>query len=135
MPTNAELYNGKVLAFATFSWIPTELINTKLYRLPPASDSDEDENQRFAKYDYKSTLLIENMGQGLLMIAFYSALIFAFFLLYWCEPARRKLSHALFWNGLIRLFMELYLELALLSILNIANLDWNPSDSGANQTL
>ena len=33
-PTNAELINAMLLNVSTFSWIPTETVNTELYGLP-----------------------------------------------------------------------------------------------------
>ena len=59
-PKNAEIVNKKLQNFATFSWIPTETINTYLYDLPKQGEPDPFD--KFAQYDYTSTLLIVNMG-------------------------------------------------------------------------
>ena len=39
-PKNAEIVNKKLQNFATFSWIPTETINTYLYNLPEQGEPD-----------------------------------------------------------------------------------------------
>ena len=121
-PANAELINAVLLSLATFSWIPTQWINEHLYRLPEIDDADP--LDKFSHYDYLSTLLIENMGQGLLMIAFYAFLIIIYLCFHYFKTVRRKLATILFWNGLIRLFMELYEEAALLCLHNLKSIEW-----------
>ena len=62
------------------------------------------------------------------MIAFYFVLVIAYFCTYCLKKVHMRLSALLLWNGLIRLFIELYLETALLSMYNVHNLEW-PSNS------
>ena len=59
-PKLAEQVNMKLVFFSTFSWIPTELINSELYQI--SGVQDQSLSTKFAKYDYNSTLVIENMG-------------------------------------------------------------------------
>ena len=85
----------------------------------------EEANQvKFGQYDYHSTLLIENMGQSLLIIALYALLVIVYVTTYCIKSVRMRLGALLLWNGLIRLMMELYLETALLSMHNVVNLEW-----------
>ena len=63
------------------------------------------------------------------MIAIYFALGIAYVCTFCCmKRVHKRLGTLLIWNGLIRVFMELYLELALLSLHNVTNLEW-PSNS------
>lgn len=121
-PIVAQLFNQRLLNFATFSWIPTDFINSSIYHLE--KQPEDEAGSKFALYDYKSDLFIENMGFNLLMQAFYVALVIFRMLIPCCMTLRKKLASHLFWNGPIRLFMELYIEMVLLSLLNLLNLDW-----------
>lgn len=125
----AQKFNSKLIQFATFSWLPTETINAYLYQIDSSAGNNQHEvPARMASFDYTSTLVVENMGQGLLMIALYGLL----FTVYWLtcclrsSKARTVLAKHMFWNGPIRLFMELYLETTLLSMLNVRSLSWTP---------
>ena len=61
------------------------------------------------------------------MLAFFALLVVLYFCFYCLKPLRRRLSASLFWNVLIRLFMEVYLETILLSIHNLKNIVWKDS--------
>ena len=58
------------------------------------------------------------------MLAFNITLVLVYPLLFGCKTVRQKLQKMLFWNGLIGLFMELYMELGLLSMYNLNKLEW-----------
>ena len=61
------------------------------------------------------------------MLAFFALLVVLYLCFYCLKALRRRLSASLFWNGLIRLFMEVYLESVLLSIHNLKNIVWQDS--------
>ena len=61
------------------------------------------------------------------MLALFALLVVMYFCFYCLEALRRKIAASLFWNGLIRLFMEVYLEAVLLSIHNLKNIVWHDS--------
>ena len=66
------------------------------------------------------------MGQSLLMLTAYCVLFIVYWLTICCSKSlKKRLAMHLFWNGPIRLFMEVYLETALLSVLNLKNLTWS----------
>ena len=58
------------------------------------------------------------------MIGFYTFLLILYLLTYKIKKIRNKLSAHLFWNSLLVLFMEMYMETALLSMLNLSSLEW-----------
>ena len=62
----------------------------------------------------------------LLMMALYVLLVILYLCTYRIKRLRAKLGALLLWNGLIRLFMEIYLETTLLSMHNLKNLEWRP---------
>ena len=61
------------------------------------------------------------------MLAFFALLVVLYLCFYCLKALRRRLAASLFWNGLIRLFMEVYLEAVLLSIYNLKNIVWHDS--------
>ena len=51
------------------------------------------------------------------------------------DKVRRKwTSKWLYWNGIIRLFLEIYMNVTLFSLVNLANLEWDTFLSGVNFT-
>ena len=68
------------------------------------------------------------------MLAFFALLVGLYMCVYCLKALRRRLAALLFWNGLVRLFMEVYLEAVLLSIHNLKNIVWYDSslDSASN---
>ena len=76
------------------------------------------------------------MGFPLYIILGYLALILLYLLLYlinlllklkYLGKAVTFLANFLFWNGLIRLYLEVYAGMALASVLNMQAVDWQTS--------
>ena len=82
-------------------------------------------NINFSEQGLESTLFIENIGSCLLMIMLYILLAIMCLFLYNVKSIWNKLGPKLYWNGLIRLFLELYQDLALLSFLNLYTAEWD----------
>ena len=61
------------------------------------------------------------------MLAFFALLVVLYICFYCLKALRRRLATLLFWNGLIRLFMEVYLEAVLLSVHNLKSIVWYDS--------
>ena len=73
------------------------------------------------------------MGFPLYIILGYTALLILYLLLYLVNlllklmclgKAVNKLATFLFWNGLLRLFIEVYAGMALATVLNMQAVDW-----------
>ena len=64
------------------------------------------------------------MGFAFWLIALYLLIVIIHYALFCVKSLRLKLASLLFWNGLIRVFMEVYHEAALLSVLNVHTVDW-----------
>ena len=120
-PAMAAVFNKRIIEVATFDLIPTDFISNAAFYLPEMDPF----NQKFDLYDYGSTIFVDNMGTSLWMQACFILLIIIFITLYCVKCLRARLGAFLIWNGLLRLFMESYLESTLLSTLNIHRIDWN----------
>ena len=114
---------------ASFEIIPSDKINELLYFFP----EEEPFNLSFQECGVESQLFLVNMGFPLYIILGHMALIFLNLLLYLTNlllklkclgKITNYLSGYLFWNGLIRLFMEVYLGMALAAVLNTIVADW-----------
>ena len=79
----------------------------------------------FEEYGYSTRFLVGNMGTAMWIIYAYLFLgltcLLASCIWKWLYY---KLSAFLLWNGFIRLFMEVFQELALHSALNLHTIDW-----------
>ena len=73
------------------------------------------------------------MGFQLYIIQGHMALITLYFLLYLANlklklkclsKANNFLANYLFWNGLIRLYMEVYVNMSIGSVLNMHTVEW-----------
>ena len=80
----------------------------------------------------ESTLLLQNIGTNFWMINLHILLALVFGALYplrkSCRPFKwinEKLGRYLHFNGLLRFYMSLFFDIALLSCLNLHIADWN----------
>ena len=86
----------------------------------------------FQNAGYDNNYLVPNLGflfwVGFVILAFH---VVNFLLIYFAkkyrmiEPLRRKLSVWLYWNGSFRYFIEGYMDLTLMALLNVKDLDWS----------
>lgn len=133
IPVLAEIFQQVLVTLATFSYVPTNVINRYIYGLEieetDVSAIEGEWKSKLALFDYTSDNLVQNMGLNLLICAMYSALVSLHLLSTpncCCgKKLRSKLANHLYWNGLIRFFMEIYLELVVLSMLNLPRLAWS----------
>ena len=84
---------------------------------------------KLAEYEYDSTLFIDNIGSFFWLIALYLLLVILHFSCFCVKRIRHRLAALLFWNGIIRVIMETYMEVSLISVLNISVIDWQTDDS------
>ena len=114
-PANALIFTMFLMEIANLDLIPTEIIEDIAYYLPePIAFSIN-----FEACGMESTLLISNIGSALLVIFLYALVSILTAVLYKVKRVWNKLGPVIYWNGLIRLFLELYQDLAMLCYLNI----------------
>ena len=111
--------------------MPTDEINSEIAYFP----EEEPYSLNFAMCGYESKLFILNAGFPLYIIHAYLALALLYLLLKLaysifkckCKCLRKSvkcLGGYLLWNSLIRVYMELYQDLSLISALNMHTVDW-----------
>ena len=114
---------------ANFELIPSESINEKLFFFP-----EEDAfSLNFQSCGIDSTNFLVNMGFPLYITLGHIALSVLYLILYLVNLLLKSkvlgkslnyLAKFLFWNGLIRLYLEIYVGMALASMLNMYTIDW-----------
>ena len=124
IPGNVQFVSTFLVTIATFDLIPTDKLNDYLYYFP----EEEPFSINFAQYGYDSRLFIGNMGLSLWIIYLNIFLSIICLLAFVCwKWLFKKLSPHLFWNGLIRLFIEVFQEVALIGALNLHTVEWSSS--------
>lgn len=105
-PANAMLMNEVILALATFDLIPTDSLDEKFF---PNLPEENAYTVNFEQCGYESELLVGNLGMAGYVIYINLALAVlvlpAFFFYGRCS---RRVTGYFYWNGLIKLFMEMY---------------------------
>ena len=131
-PANAMLINQAFIEIADFEVIPSEEINSELFYFP-----EEDAfSLNFSECGIESKFFLLILGFPLYVMLGHFALVVIYIFLRLCNfifqsPCIAKivnyLRRYLFWNGFIRLYMELYQGLCVATILNTytAEEDWN----------
>ena len=121
LPANASLFNNKVIDIVSFSVFPTDEINWILFFLPEV----EPFSLNLQDMGFDTTFTLLNLGSILYIMAFYLillvlAIILKIFGRYisCCRAFYLKLYQALFWSGLLRFWMEIYLDVALCVTMN-----------------
>ena len=69
--------------------------------------------------------MVANAGIALWTIFFYLTMLAIYGLTYKKRCCRRRLGNYLFWNRLVRLLAEVYLEMLMLSALNLRTVNWS----------
>ena len=109
--------------------ISSEHINKGLFYFP----EEDPYSLSFQECGLESKFFLLNMGFPLYIILGHATLVVLYFILYLANlmlklKYLRKfvnfLATYLFFNGLIRLYMEIYLGMALASVLNMHTVDW-----------
>ena len=129
-PANAMMITKFMVTLATFDLFPTHLLEEKMYYFPDGGAF----NLNFETAGIESELFLENIGFILWILMAHLLLALIHLVLYLimkrqsCKCIHKvyeKLGNYLYWNGLLRLLMEIYFELTLLSILNLHKVDWD----------
>ena len=112
-PANVRQINTKIIEIANFEVIPSEEINNKLFYFP-----EEDAfSLNFSECGIESQFFLLIMGLPLYIMLGHFALLVLYIFLCLCNVVLRSpciaaivtyLGRYLFWNGFIRLYMELY---------------------------
>ena len=110
-PANASSMLGKMIEFAEFDLIPTEYLDELMYYWPESDPF----SANFESVGIETTFFLENIGFAIWMANFNILLILFHAAIYkikcksrCCQKIKEKLSFYLYWNGLIRLYMELF---------------------------
>jgi len=126
-PANSMLVMKQMIKLATFNVIPIELLDELIYFLP----ENDAFNENFEMVGIESTYFIMNIGFAMWVIYFNLVLMLIHAAI--CKLRARyvcfnklyiKISTYLYWNGLIRMYMELYFDLLLFTALNIHTMQW-----------
>lgn len=120
----ANVFNRELVRVATFDLINTsEWVDEHIYRQIPEK---EPFSMPFDRQEIESTLLISNISVVLWMYILHSSIFVVVFLpivlLHRCfgllSKQRSKMQKYFLWGGLLRLFIETFLELSFASLLN-----------------
>ena len=101
--------------------IPTDWLDQLVYYVPES----EPYNVNMEMFGYETELLIANAGIVMWTIYINLGLLFIYVVFNWIPCLRRSLSKYLFWNNLVRLLAEVYLEVLMLSAMNLRKIDWS----------
>ena len=111
-----------MIELASFDLIPTGFLDDIMFYFPEADAF----SPNFEAAGVESTFLLANMGFGMYLIYMNVFLVVVYASLHCCRNSSKfikkiykKISAYLFWNGLIRFYMEMFFDLSLYSILNI----------------
>ena len=119
-PANSLAFNEFLLKIVNFDLVPTEWLEESLYKV-----RDQDSfNINFEACGIETKLFITNVG-----FALWSALIYIFTAILSLTCIHKKhiwerFGRKFYWNGLIRLYLSVYQDFALYSILNIDTSEW-----------
>ena len=121
--------NKVLVDIANFELFDSQKINQKLFYFP----EEEPYNLNFQECGVESQHFLLNMGFPLYIVLGHLIFIVIYFVLYLVSIKLKCkcmikiinfLKNYLFWNGLIRLYMEIYFGLTLASVLNMQTVDW-----------
>ena len=134
IPANSQIFTEFMVGIIKFDLYPTYYIDDEIYYFP----DEEPFSINFEACGIESKLFVPNLGSVfwttliLLVVALTSlvGLVHKKVRVIW-----NKLGKKIYWNSTIRLFMELFVELVFLAILNIDTADWGtlyPSENYSN---
>ena len=120
-PANAISFTDFLMEIAHLDLFPTEWFEELIYYLPEQVAF----NINFEACGIESKLIIKNIGSTFVIIMIYALVATMTTVFYKNERIWNFFGPIIFWNGLIRLFMELYQDLALMSFLNLKSAEWD----------
>ena len=136
MPTNAAEMNKSMVKVAMLDVIDTgELIDPRVYSL--TDQHDHGFNESFEDCGFDSTLVISNFSINVwaygIHILFLAIFVLPVYLIStrtsYCSKLYGYLKSYFFWAGLLRIFMQTFLELFLTSMLNLMTADYDTENA------
>ena len=117
----------EMIKIATFDLIPTDFVFEYFFYF-----SEQDAfSLNFEEVGVESVLLLQNLGFALIVIMFHILLVVIHAMAYkcrnsncCCKKVNNKIGSYLYWNGLIRLYMEVCFDLTLFAFLNVYMMNW-----------
>ena len=126
-PGNAGDFNKFFIDTVSFEAFDTSKITAELMYFP----EDDPLSLSLQEQGIDTTLMVPGLGNIFYMLLGYCALATLHLLLSLVakkipkvDQASSKISKFLYWNGLIRLYMEIYLDLAICALLNLKTMYW-----------
>ena len=120
-PANSAIFIELINTIVSLDLIPTESVDEKIYELP----EDDPFNVNFEAMGIESKILVGNMGLLLWLIWLYAFIAVIALILCKVKPVWEKFGQFIYWNTLIRFYMESYEAVTLLSMLNLSQVDWD----------
>ena len=127
-PASAMMMTIEMIKIATFDLVPTELIDDLLWYFPEA----EAFNLSFETTGVESEIFLQNTG--LIFYLIFANIVYGI-LHFLLLPTRKlgkfffnlvaKMQGYLYFNGSIRFYMEVFLDVALLASLNLHTVEWD----------
>ena len=124
-PANSQEFMDAVIKYAQFDPIQTSLLDEWMYNLPEMDSF----NANFEACGYEFLFMITNIGSAKWICLINVIMAIISFIVYKQKCKCKNELHVFYWNGLIRLFMSVYQDIALLSILNLDTLEWKGDSS------
>ena len=128
IPANSLVITKQLVKIATFDLIPTEFIDEMIWYFPDADAY----SLNFEMVGVESTLLLANIGFMKWLIGLNILLVLIYSILYPCRDsyscfkwANEKIGGYLYFDGLLRLYMEAFFDIAMISCLNLYIADWD----------
>ena len=128
VPGNVNSFKDFLSEITSFDFFDTNIITELIAYIPEM----EAISLNFKNYGFENNLFIPSLKTLFYLLVGHMTLLLPHLLLFLLakkfkriESWRDKLSHYLYFNGTLRIFMESYLDLLLCALLNIKDLDWS----------
>jgi hypothetical protein len=138
-PTNASFFYSLIIEISNFDLIPPSWLNaikSKIFKF-----SEEEPEESFTKMGYESKSSIENLGSMFMYLGGFAGLVVLVCLIrflknkyelyvfnclsnfskYSVNKVYTYLANLIFWNMILRYFLEGYMEYAITSLMNLEN--------------
>lgn len=140
MPGNAWFVFNQIYIFASFNVINVDVFTDYISRLLHLDKTDEGLSPRLLALGFESTNVISNLGIVFVFILASAAFLLVAWLLHLLSSIRcgcqqrlkewyNRLSKKIYWNFFIRLFIETYMDQALVQAVRLRNLTTKPAGS------
>ena len=127
-PANTMMVTSYMITLATFELIPTDDLFEEIFYFPELEPFSES----FETCDLETNLFLSNIGFMLVIILLHVLFVILHASIHYFRNSGKlinkvynKLGPYLYWNGLLRLYMEMFFEIELLSTLNLHMANWN----------